>query len=251
MNKIKLISFCVNGIRARYKQGLGEFIKKENPDIIAFQKTRALKRDIEDEISENENYTPIFSSSFKDPSGTGILTKNSPINVDESILGTLYSLEGRVQHIDFDKFSLINIYGISSENNREKEIKKIDFLEKLFKYCVDLKNEDRNIVLCGDFNVAYEKLDFAYSKHSERKIYKKERDLFTKFIDNGFIDTFRYLNKDMRKYTWRFWKNKEDLTKGLRLDYFFVNEELKNNILKAEILSTTTNHNPISLELLI
>ena len=131
------------------------------------------------------------------------------------------------------------------------ELKSFAFLD----YTNDLRDKGHNLVICGDLNTAHKEIDLARPKNNEdvSGFLPVEREWVTKFLDNGYIDTFRMLHEDERdKYTWWSYRTRaRERNVGWRLDYFFVNEEFKDNVkasyIKADVMGS--DHCPIALEI--
>ena len=166
-----------------------------------------------------------------------------------------FDVEGRLQRLDFDGFTLLNIYYPNGGNGEERLKYKLDFYDAFLDYANDLWDKGHNLVICGDLNTAHKEIDIARPKQNQDKsgFLPIEREWVTKFLENGYIDTFRMLHENEKdKYTW--WSYRARARKnnvGWRLDYFFVNEEFKDNVkasyIKSDIMGS--DHCPIALEI--
>jgi len=121
-------------------------------------------------------------------------------------------------------------------------------------YADNQKAEGKNIVVCGDFNTAHKEIDLARPKENEKTsgFLPIERAWIDTFIDHGYIDTFRYFNKEPGQYTWWDIKTRaRERNVGWRIDYFFVNKEFIRHVKKAFIMPEVTgsDHCPIGIEL--
>ena len=263
---MKIISWNVNGIRAVHKKGLFlPFVEKYQPDIICLQETKAKQNQSEVDLKEYEEY---WNSAEKAGySGTAIFTKMKPLSVQIGLPENLvakYSLnedkygdpnkEGRVITAEFKDFYIVNVYTPNSKGDLSRldlRYKKWDpaFLE----YLKELKSQ-KNVIFCGDLNVAHTEDDLANPKQNEGEhgFTKEERGGIDKIIEAGFIDTFREFTKGKGHYTWWTpWRNARERNIGWRIDYFFANKEflpkIKTSRIERDVLGS--DHCPIILEI--
>ena len=247
---MKIISWNVNGIRACREKGFNEFLKNENADIFCVQETKMQEGQCDLEI---EGYYRFMNSAEKKGySGTLVYTKQKPINVFFGI-DEKYNDEGRVLCLEFDDFYLVNAY----VPNSQEELKRLDyrmiFEDDMRNYLLRL-SQKKDVIYCGDLNVAHEEIDIKNPKANERNagFSIEERTKMTELISSGFIDTFRFLNPEKIEYSWwsyRFQARAKNI--GWRLDYFIVSknliEKVKNSSIKTDILGS--DHAPIVLDL--
>ena len=257
MKNLKIISWNVNGIRAAYKKGLVDFIKKENPDIICLQETKAFEEQLPEDLKNIEGYklflNPADPEIKKGYSGVAIYSKLKPNKEIKNKIGNKFTdREGRILSLEFDDFIIFNVYFPNGGKSEKHFEYKLTFYKEIIKYLSKLKNET-NIILCGDMNIAHEAIDLARPKENEKSIgfLPEERALITKFLSKGFTDTFRMFVKENGHYSWWDMKTRSRETNvGWRIDYFFVNNEIAEDIKRADILSEVTgsDHCPILIE---
>ncbi len=249
---MKIISWNVNGIRAVLKKGFLDFIKKENPDIICIQETKAHPEQV-DLILEEYPYQYWNSAVKKGYSGTAIFSKIEPINVDNDLKIEKHDQEGRIICFELENYYLVTVYTPNSKrdlsrlNYRHKEWD-VDFL----KYLKKLESK-KPVIFCGDLNVAHKEMDLKNPKTNKRNagFTEEERKGFDNYIKSGFIDTFRIFNKEPGHYTWwSYMFNARAKNIGWRIDYFCVSTEIKSKIQKAIILPEVmgSDHAPILIE---
>ena len=235
--KFKLIHWNINGLRPLLRKNeLDILIKEEDPDFICFNETK-----IDYEVIEKLNLNNLFNKTYKSfwycpnekkgYSGTGILTKYEPISVKYGINIDKHDEEGRVLTIEFEKFFIISCYTPNSGDNLKRLDYRINEWDKdFFEYINSLK-EQKDIILAGDLNVAKDEIDIYEVKGHEKVagFTKEERDSFSKFLNMGYVDTFRNLHPEEQLFSF-FSKrgNLKEQNKGWRLDYFIVNDNLRN-----------------------
>ncbi len=250
---MKILSWNVNGIRAVYKKGFVDFVKKENPDILCLQETKATKEQIPEEIKSLpfEQYY-VSSSKRKGYSGVGLLTKVRPEKVKEGLGIEEYDVEGRVIEADFKDFVLFNVYFPNGKQSKERLDFKLRFYNDFLDIVNRLKDSGKGVIICGDVNTAHKEIDLARPKENEKVsgFLPVEREWIDKLITSGFIDTFRMFNKDGGNYTWWDYKSRaRERNVGWRIDYFFVSENIKSRVKDAFILSDVygSDHCPIGI----
>jgi len=252
---LRLISWNVNGIRASHKKGLLDWFKKENPDILCLQETKAHPDQLVDELKNVDGYNSYFSSAEKKGySGVVIYTKHKPVNIQHGIAIKKFDSEGRFVITEFNEFVLFNIYFPNGKASPERLKYKMDFYDAFLKHCKKLLKQGKKIVVCGDVNTAHKEIDLARPKENSQTsgFLPEEREWIDKFLAAGFMDTFRIFNQEPENYTW--WDmvtRARERNVGWRIDYFYASENLKNNIKSASIHSSVmgSDHCPIELEL--
>jgi len=255
MKKIKLLSWNVNGIRAACKKGILNWFSKEQPDILCIQETKAMKEQLPDDLINVKGYNSFFSSAEKKGySGTATYTKVNPIKVVNGIGIKKFDSEGRFLVTEFDEFVLFNIYFPNGKAKVERLQYKMDFYEAFLKHLKKLLKQDKKIVICGDVNTAHKEIDLARPKPNEKVsgFLPEEREWIDKLLDAGFIDTLRVFNQKPEQYTW--WDmmtRARDRNVGWRIDYFFISDNLKDNLKNAFILPDVmgSDHCPVGIEL--
>lgn len=255
MPSIKLISWNVNGIRASYKKGLLDWFKKENPDMLCLQETKAHPEQLVDELKNVDGYDSYFSSAEKKGySGVATYTKIKPMNIQNGLGIKKFDSEGRFIITEFEEFTLFNIYFPNGKASDERLQYKMDFYDAFLKHCKKLLKQNKKIVVCGDVNTAHKEIDLARPKENSQisGFLPQEREWIDKFLAAGFLDTFRIFNNEAENYTW--WDmvtRARDRNVGWRIDYFYASENLKRNIVSASIHSEVmgSDHCPIELQL--
>ncbi|MGB5892666.1 MAG: exodeoxyribonuclease III [Ignavibacteriaceae bacterium] len=252
---MKLLSWNVNGIRAIYKKGFLDWFNKEKPDILCLQETKAMKEQLSDELLNVNGYTSYFSSAErKGYSGTATYTKLNPVKVLNGIGIEKFDSEGRFLVTEFDEFVLFNNYFPNGKAKQERLQYKMDFYETFLKHLKKLLKQDKKIVICGDVNTAHKEIDLARPKPNEKTsgFLPEERAWIDKLLEAGFIDTLRVFNQKPEQYTW--WDmmtRARDRNVGWRIDYFFISDNLKDNLKNAFILPEVmgSDHCPVGIEL--
>ena len=252
---MKIISYNVNGIRAALKKGFLEWLSASNPDVICIQETKAHKEQLD--LSEFENagypYHYWFSAQKKGYSSVAIFCKEKPKHIAYGTGIESMDFEGRNLRVDFEDVSVMSLY-LPSGTNSERLNFKFKYMDEFQGYIDNLKKEIPNLVICGDYNICHEAIDIhnPVSNKNSSGFLPVERDWIGNFMNSGFIDSFRYLNKEPHHYTWWSYRaNSRANNKGWRIDYHMVSKPLQENIKRAIILPDAkhSDHCPLMLEL--
>lgn len=253
---MRLISYNVNGIRAAIKKGLLEWLATDPADILCFQETKALEKDIDLKAIEQLGYHSYwFSAEKKGYSGVAIFTKTPPTQVFYGNGMEQSDNEGRVIRTDFGEITLLNCYFPSGTSGDLRQTYKYQWLDEFYNYLHQLKKTRSNIIICGDYNIAHKAIDIhnPIGNKNTSGFLPEERAWMDKFYENGFIDTLRVFHPEPHLYSWwsqRFPSVRAE-NKGWRIDYFSVSESLKKNLKYATIYPDVkhSDHCPVFLEI--
>ncbi len=252
---MEIFSWNVNGLRAVKKKGFHDFIYEYQPDILCLQETKAHVDQLDDDLINIDGYKSFFDSpKFKKGySGVAIYTKDSPLKV-ENKLGYDDDLdeEGRTLIVEYTDFILLNFYFPNGQMNDERLKYKLRFHDAVYNKLVKLKRKKKNLIICGDYNIAHNEIDLKHPKPNENTsgFLRVERDWLDKFQKKGFVDTFRYFYPEEIKYSWwTYMRNARANNAGWRIDYFWVTNinKIKDSRIHNEIYGS--DHCPVSIVL--
>ena len=249
-----IISWNVNGLRSIVKKDFFENINKMNPDILCLQETKAQDSEVLKALSPLSNYNLYINSATKKGySGTAILSKPKPIVITNDMGVEIHDNEGRIICAEYPDFYLVNVYVPNSGQHLERLYYREKWDVDLLKYIKDLE-EVKPVIIAGDFNVAHQPIDLKNDKANYNKTagYTQiEIDGITNMINEGFVDSFRYLHPKEVAYTyWSYRFKARERNIGWRIDYCLVSTFLIDKIKKAIIHSEYygSDHCPIQLE---
>ena len=255
MKNVRIVSWNVNGLRAVHRKGFLEWFLEDKPDILCLQEIKATEDQLPRKLRSVDGYHSYFNSAErKGYSGVALYSTINPEIIETGMGTEKFDNEGRVQIADYDDFVLLNIYFPNGKMSDDRLKYKLDFYDAFLDYVNDLRDEGRNLVICGDLNTAHKEIDLARPKENSNisGFLPVERAWIDKFLDNGYVDTFRMFNKEPEQYTWWSYRTRaRERNVGWRLDYFFVNEEFKKKIKDSYILSDVmgSDHCPIGIEI--
>ncbi len=252
---MRILSWNVNGVRAVTKKGMLDWLDREQPDILCIQESKAQPDQLAKKLLNPKGYQGIWhSAERKGYSGTATFTKHEPLSV--SVMGREeFDVEGRVQVLEFKDFTLINAYYPNSRPERARIQYKLDFCDAMLDVANELKQKGKNVVICGDYNIAHTEIDLARPKQNENNpgYYIEEREAMTAFLEQGYVDTFRHFHPDEKgHYSWWSYRAKaRERNVGWRIDYHCVNKEFIDRVRSARILPEVmgSDHCPVEIDL--
>ncbi len=252
---MKLISWNVNGIRAAARKGFLDYLRDEDADVVCVQETKAREAQLEPELRQPPGYSVAWNSADK-PGYSGVATfcKREPAAVAFGIGEPRFDAEGRIIATDHRDFILFNVYFPNGQRDHGRLQYKLQFYEAFLKHCMKLRQQDKSIIITGDFNTAHREIDLKNPKANEQTsgFLPEERIWIDRYLDHGFVDTFRALCDEPGHYTWWTYRyNARARNIGWRIDYFMVSEDLaprvQRSYMRPEIPGS--DHCPIVLEL--
>ncbi|MCB1197126.1 MAG: exodeoxyribonuclease III [Deltaproteobacteria bacterium] len=252
---MKIISWNVNGIRACVNKGFLDWFAQTDADFVAIQETKAHLEQLDLEVVSPKGYQSFWHSGIKKGySSTAIYTKHEPINITHGLGDFFDDQEGRVQSLEMDDFILINAYFPNSQRDHARLGFKLEFCQAMFDYLESLRSKGKNIILCGDYNIAHKDIDLKNPKTNQNTagFLPEERAWFTQYLSAGYVDAFRTFEKGPDHYTW--WSYRPGVRQrniGWRIDYFTCNPEFEDRLLSCthypDVLGS--DHCPIELKL--
>lgn len=251
----KILSYNVNGIRAAIRNGLFDFLKDVNADIICFQETKAQPGQMQEVDFERLGYhCNIFSAVKPGYSGVAIFSKQNPDQVVQGINIGKYDAEGRVIRADFGDISVISVYFPSGTTGDVRQAFKMEFLADFHHYLNELRKTRSKLIISGDYNICRLWIDIHNPEKQQNTsgFLPEEREWFASFVADGYIDSFREINLEPHQYSW--WSYRAGArrnNKGWRIDYHMVTSDLKNLIIDAQILpqAVHSDHCPVLVEI--
>ncbi|MBU2630145.1 MAG: exodeoxyribonuclease III, partial [Proteobacteria bacterium] len=162
-------------------------------------------------------------------SGVAAYSKIKPKKVTTFFSRPEFDNEGRMIQLDYDEFTLFNIYFPNGQMSEERLLYKLDFYDWFINYANNLKSQGKSLIITGDFNTAHNDIDLKNpGPNSKRSGFLPiERDVLDRIVDQGYVDTFRHFYPDKVKYSWWSYRfNARKNNAGWRIDYFFVTKDL-------------------------
>lgn len=252
---LRIIALNLNGIRSAVNKGLLPWLAAQKADVVCLQEVKAQLPDLVPATLNPRPYSGHFSlAEKKGYSGVGIYCRRQPDKITRGFGSTEFDAEGRYLRADFGKLSVISVYLPSGSSSEERQQAKFRFMQAFMPHLAKLKAQRREIVICGDWNIAHKEIDLKNWRGNRKNsgFLPEERAWLSDVFDGlGWVDVFRRLNQEPEQYTW--WSNRGQAwakNVGWRIDYQITTPGIaakakKVAIYKAERFS---DHAPLTVD---
>ena len=250
----RIITYNVNGIRAAMGKGLIDWMKTTDPDILCVQEIKASPEQVGVFEFEEMGYHHFwYPAQKKGYSGVAIFSKQKPDNVVYGCGIKEYDDEGRFIRADYGDISVISVYHPSGSSGDDRQVFKMKWLVDFANYIEELRKERPKLIISGDYNICHKAIDIHNPKSNANTsgFLPEEREWFDKFVDLGYIDTFRFFNQEPHQYSWWSYRaGSRGKNLGWRIDYNMVTKNLEKNLKRSVILNQAmhSDHCPVMLE---
>ena len=228
---MKLISWNVNGLRACMGKGFADFFREADADLFCIQESKLQAGQIALELPGYHQYWNYAEK--KGYSGTAVFSRREPLGVSYGIGQEEHDREGRVITLEFADFYLVTVYTPNSQDGLARLDYRMEWEDAFLSYLKGLEVK-KPVVFCGDLNVAHQEIDLKNPKTNRKNagFTDEERAKFSRLLENGFIDTFRYFYPDLEgAYSWWSYRfHAREKNAGWRIDYFLVSSALKDRL---------------------
>ena len=248
---MKLISWNVNWLRACVGKGFLDYFREADADIFCVQETKLQEGQIE---LPTEGYRQYWNyAEKKGYSGTAVFSRLDPLSVHYGIGREEHDREGRVITLEYEPFYLVTVYTPNSQDGLARLDYRMKWEEDFLAYLKTLE-EKKPVAVCGDLNVAHCEIDLKNPKTNRKNagFTDQEREKFSRLLDSGFIDTYRFLYPEKIEYSWWSYRFRaREKNAGWRIDYFLISEALKDKLEDAKIHTQImgSDHCPVELDL--
>lgn len=253
---MKVISFNANGIRASARNGFYDWLAVQDADFVCIQETKAhVEQLLPLELFYPQAYfCDYVSAQKKGYSGVAIYAKQKPVRVVKGIGYDYCDNEGRYIQFDYPKLSVVSLYLPSGTSGDGRQEVKYSFLEQFAKHLLKLKNEGRELIVCGDYNIAHKKEDLKNWRSNQKNsgFLPAERAWMDELFGTmGFVDAFRVHNQQEEQYTWWSYRSKAwEKNVGWRIDYQVITPGLTEHVIDSCIFreARLSDHAPLLIE---
>jgi exodeoxyribonuclease III len=252
----RIITANLNGIRAAARKGFFAWMDRQQPEIVCVQETKAQEHQLPPEAIDIPGFhTAFVDAQKKGYSGVAIYAKRAPERITRGLGIEEYDAEGRFVRMDFeDGFSVASLYVPSGTSGPARQVVKEAFLDRFLAELIQMKNEGRRIIVCGDYNIAHRDIDVFDPKSCARTtgFLPQERAWFDDVTDRvGWVDAFRVVNQETRQFSW--WPNFPaawERNLGWRIDYQLVTPNLATSVRAASIYKGErfSDHAPVTID---
>ncbi len=254
---MRIITANLNGIRSAANKGFFAWLQKQNADVICLQELKAQAADMTAEMQTPAGcYGYFHYAEKKGYSGVGIYSKVKPDAVIEGLGMTDIDSEGRYIEAQFGNLSVVSLYLPSGSSGDERQAFKFSVLARIMPHLEALAKQGRDVVICGDINIAHQEIDLKNYKGNRKNsgFLPEERawmgDLFERV---GWTDVYRKLHPATTDECYTWWSNRGaayEKNVGWRLDYQIATPELANNAIKSTIYKEQrfSDHAPLIID---
>jgi exodeoxyribonuclease-3 len=254
---LRIITLNLNGIRSAWSKGVLPWAAAQRADIVCLQELKAQHADLNEEMKAPDGLHAYYHCAEKKGySGVGLWSRNKPDAVVEGLGNAEFDAEGRYIRADFGKLSVISLYLPSGSSGPERQEAKFRFMNIFYPQLIELLNSGRDVVICGDWNIAHQEIDLKNWKGNRKNsgFLPEERAWVSRLLDEaGWRDAYRTLHPETTDdcYTW--WSNRGQAwakNVGWRLDYQLATPALaatarQSTVYKAERFS---DHAPLTVD---
>lgn len=254
---LRIISLNLNGIRSAWSKNVLPWVAAQQADVVCLQELKAQAADLTPEMRMPDGMHAFYHCAEKKGySGVGIWSRRQPDRVVEGFDGCEFDAEGRFIRADFGNLSVISLYLPSGSSSPERQEAKFRFLEVFLPHMQALRDEGREIVLCGDWNIAHREIDLKNWKSNQKNsgFLPEERAWLSRIFDEqGWVDVYRRLYPEATgdAYTW--WSNRGQAwakNVGWRIDYQIATPGLAATAITASVYKAErfSDHAPLSVD---
>ena len=252
---MRIITLNLNGIRSAAKKGFFQWLVRQRADVVCVQEIKAQAADLVPEVLRPKGFHGYFHCAGKRGySGVGIYTKRAPDRIAEGLGIADIDAEGRYLRADFGQLSVISLYLPSGSSSPERQAVKFSFMKRFLPLLEALRSEGRELILCGDWNIAHREIDLRNWRSNQKNsgFLPEEREWIGGVFERvGYVDVFRRLNTNPDQYTW--WSNRGQAwakNVGWRIDYHVATPGIAALATRASIYKAQrfSDHSPLTID---
>ena len=253
---MRIISLNLNGIRAAANKGFFRWLPDQQADIVCVQELKAHIPDITGEMLSCDGYSAYFHCAEKKGySGVGIYCRKKPDTLIEGTGIPEIDREGRYLRADFGNLSIVSLYLPSGSSGEHRQVAKFYFLEHFLPVLTALVTSGREVILCGDWNIAHQQIDLKNWRANQKNsgFLPEERAWLSGILTESFglTDVFRQIDQRPEQYTW--WSNRGNAwanNVGWRIDYQIATRQTASKAIAASIYKDHrfSDHAPLTID---
>ncbi|SBT04273.1 Exodeoxyribonuclease III Xth [Candidatus Propionivibrio aalborgensis] len=223
---LRIINLNLNGIRSAWRKGVLPWLSAQNADVVCLQELKAQFADLSDEMKAPAGLHAYYHyAEKKGYSGVGLWCRRKPDAVTEGFGHAEFDAEGRYLRADFGPLSVISLYLPSGSSSPERQAAKFSFMDVFHPHLLDLAKSGRDVVVCGDWNIAHQEIDLKNWKSNQKNsgFLPEERAWVSQVLNEGnWCDVYRQLHATSTDECYTWWSNRGQAwakNVGWRLDY--------------------------------
>ncbi|HEY9447768.1 MAG TPA: exodeoxyribonuclease III [Burkholderiales bacterium] len=252
---LRIITLNLNGLRSAVRKGFLDWLTTSEADVVCVQELKAQVGDMSEDLLRPAGYRGYFHyAEKKGYSGVGLYSRREPRAIAAGLGIPEIDCEGRYLRADFGGLSVISLYQPSGSSGEERQRIKFAFMERFFPHLQKLRGEGREIVLCGDWNIAHREIDLKNWRGNRKNsgFLPEERAWLSRVFDEqGWMDVFRCVDPRPDQYTW--WSNRGQAwakNVGWRIDYQIATPGIAATAQRCAIYKDTrfSDHAPLTID---
>jgi len=252
---LRIVSANLNGVRSADRKGFFDWLEASGADVVCVQELKAQDGDLSERMRAPAGYQGLFHyAEKKGYSGVGLYSKRTPDRVEEGLGIAEFDAEGRYLRADFGNLTVISLYLPSGSSSEERQDVKFAFMKVFLPHLEELFEAGRDIVICGDWNIAHQEIDLKNWKGNVKNsgFLPEERAWLTDLFHRvGWVDVWRTLYPEVPGYTW--WSNRgqayaKDV--GWRIDYHITTPGIAAKAREASVYKDVkfSDHAPLTVD---
>ncbi len=254
---VRIITLNLNGIRSAWSKGVLPWIAAQKADFVCLQELKAQEGDLTDDMRKPDGLHAYFHAAEKKGySGVGLWCRREPDEVKIGLGNAEFDAEGRYLQADFGKLSVVSLYLPSGSSSPERQEAKFRFMDYFYPHLVELARSGRDVVVCGDWNIAHREIDLKNWKGNRKNsgFLPEERAWIGSVLDDaGWSDVYRRLHPETTDACYTWWSNRGQAwakNVGWRIDYQLATPTLAATARSASIHKEQrfSDHAPLTID---
>ena len=254
---LRIITLNLNGIRSATTKGFLDWLGAQDADVVCLQELKAHSGDLSEAMRAPAGYTGYFHHAEKKGySGVGLYARREPDRVIEGLGIADIDAEGRFLQLDFGSLSVVSLYLPSGSSSEERQQIKFGFMERFLPHMEKLYASGREVVICGDWNIAHKEIDLRNWKSNQKNsgFLPEERAWMTRVLDEqGWVDVYRRLHPEATDACYTWWSNRGQAwakNVGWRLDYQLATPAIAATARTAQVYKDQrfSDHAPLTID---
>ncbi|MBK7952808.1 MAG: exodeoxyribonuclease III [Candidatus Accumulibacter sp.] len=254
---VRIITLNLNGIRSAWRKGVLPWVSGQNADLVCVQELKAQAADLDEEMKNPDGLHAYYRhAERKGYSGVGLWCRKQPERVFDLLGNDEFDGEGRYLRADFGGLSIVSLYQPSGSSSEQRQLAKFRFMALIYAHLVELAASGRDVIVCGDWNIAHQEIDLRNWRSNRRNsgFLPAERAWVSRLLNEaGWSDVYRKLHPAATDEAYTWWSNRGQAwakNVGWRLDYQLATAAVASKARRATVYKEQrfSDHAPLSID---